>query len=299
MINFISLAYIPKRFLLKAELMSPRQKSEDETHRMKKTIRNILFFAVLIAILCISILGLPTAKNPIITPVGNMQISSFDTGLALFQNNRGKYYAFSPFNDYFIENGVRTTLITIDQIESQNYTNNLKKSKLESIFEMIKSYFGIATPSIEFSSSNKISYDTFVQDNILTVEKSLYRQGSTEANIQGMTLPFNSSDLIFDNEFNLYSYATDDSIRLFELIYGMKLKPQLEELETLVSSKILYIYNTQMSAVISIISKNNQSIRVNRNAKLIEIEQEIRPKGNIYTQTIQIQILNSPKEVDK
>lgn len=264
---------------------------------MKEIIRNLLFFAVLVVILIIAILGLPTAKNTLVMPIGTMQISSFENGISLFQNNKGKFYAFSPFNDYYVENDIRKSLITVEEIEARSYSHNLNNNNFEKLFEMGEAYFRLDTPSIEFNAANKIRYDTKLNGNSLIITKNASGIDSNNPTIQAFTIPFYSSDFVFDNEFNLYSYIPDRQLNLFELIYNKKFSSLLEELEITVPGKTLYIYNTQISGVIMVKATNSQTIKINRNAKLVEIEENISPKDGIYTQQLQIEILNSPRQI--
>jgi len=267
------------------------------TKRMKKIIRNILFFVILIVILIITLFGLSIAKNTLVSPVGLMQIASFDNGISLFQNDRGTFYAFSPFNDYYVENGDRTSLISFDEIEGKKYKNNLEKSKFEQLSEMFKSYFRLDTPSLSYFASTNSFYDTQIIGNKLTITKKVSGIESNVENIQAFTLPFNSNDFVFDSNSNLYTYIPDRQLHLFELIYEKTLTPQLDELEIIVPSKTLYIYNTQMAGLITINASNSQTIKINRNAKLIEIEENISPNKGIYTQQLQIAILDNPKKI--
>lgn len=262
-----------------------------------KILRSLLFFIVLLVILTFSLFGVLLPQNTFNSPVGAMQISSFDTGISLFQNNRGKFYTFSPFNDYFVENGSRASLITIDEIEAKNYQTNLDNNKFEAIFEATKSYFRLDTPSIEFYASKNISYDTKVEENKLTITKKVENSGSNGRNIQGFAIPFNSNDFVFDDKLNLYTYIPDRQLNLFELISDKKLNPQLEMLEITVSTKTLYIFNTQMSGVIAIKVTEGQTIKINRNTKFIEIEQEITPNNGVYTQKLQIEILEGLRQI--
>ncbi len=262
-----------------------------------KILHSLLFFILLLVILTISLFGVLLPQNTLVSPVGAMQIAPFDTGLSLFQNNKGKFYTLSPFNDYFVENGVRTSLITINEIEAKNYRTNLEKNKFESIYETLKSYFRLDTPSIEFYTSKNISYDTKIGGNKLFITKSVSNLGSNSKNVQGFSIPFNSNDFLFDDKLNLYTYIPDRQLNLFELISHKKLNSQLEMLEITIPTKTIYIFNTQMSGVIAIKATEGQTIKINRNTKFIEIEQEITPNNGIYTQQLQIEILDSLRQI--
>lgn len=269
---------------------------------MKSFFGSILFF-ILFVLLCIgATFGVLRPEHSSVSAVGPLQVAAYDNGISLFQNFRGQFYTDSPYNDYFIsENGIRTSFIDMQEIIDNSYTTSFAKPEAERIFESVGNYLGLITPEITYYTKNKtIKYSTAVFKNELTISRVLNLSKNTPIKKLATTLSFSSGDIIYDQNGTLYTYAPDTIITLFKQTYGITLTPSLNDLMIQIPGKALYVYNPNVAGVLMIQAEKNQSLIINRNAKLIEVEQSVLSKTvKTYTTAIHITTFSNPKEAYK
>ncbi len=248
-----------------------------------------------------SLYGVLTPQNVPVAQVGPMQIAPFKTGLALYQDYRGYYYSFSPFNDYLISrNGSRTALITQEELKNKKYTSSYNQNNFNKILSTIQNYLQITTPSIQFKAHNQIIYTSKNSNNKLSVIRSFNPLNNNQTLLTGTTISFRDTNFIYDSADNLYTFQTEEDQDFFVKLYCFRLgliPPG--QLRLKIPGKTLFIFNPYTTGVIVIKAAHDQSVWLNRNAQLIEIEQKVEPKNNNYTTTIDLEVYSNPREALK
>lgn len=249
-----------------------------------------------------SLYGARIHETTPVMAVGSMQIAPFKNGLSLYQGYRGQYYAFSPFNDYLLDaTGSRSSLITEDEANQGSYRSNLHTSRVADITNAIKSYFGISSPTITFWTNKSIKYTAYIDKNKLQVKRDIFfPYGINQPHKVATTLAFHGGDFVFDATGTLYNYQTSSDIGAFEKIYGIHLTQNLTDFRMIVPDQIIYIVNRYVSGTIVVRAGEQQQLYVDRNAKLIEIEETVVPikerESAHYQTTMQVEVFQTPKE---
>lgn len=264
---------------------------------MKNFIAGLIICAVISALGLISVYGVTLTPDLPTRSVGYYRITPFSSGLALHEGLEREYYTLSPFNDYVIAGGIRSALITKEQIQSGAYTSDIRSSKWLDIAKTAGEYFDLTNPSVSFSSVNSVYYKALVNGNNLVINRSLELSNGISPEILGTTLTYLSGDLVFDSKGNLYTYQSQNMIDFFRSLYGINLTFENPDLRQIVSDKVLYIIDPDLIGVVSITAGENQTIWVNRNDSLVEIEEPVKPNNeNKYYSRLNLSILDNPKK---
>lgn len=259
-------------------------------------LKSLLFFILFLGICLGAFYGVTEPKNTLVSSVGPMQITTAGNGLTLFQDTKGQYYNFSPFTDTVTyQNASESALITSEDIKSPGYKTSLHLTFAQNILETLKSYAGITTPHIEFQTDKRISYSSSVLANKLTVKRTVFGENKSILK-SDMTLSFNSVDFVFDRAGNSYNYVDPAMQSLFEQTFGRSLTPKLEDTSTTVLGNIVFIYSPKIAAVIAIQTVGNQTITVDRNARVIRVSGAPSVKNKAYESIMTVSVLSSPKE---
>lgn len=267
---------------------------------MKEFLKHILFFAIFVGVILGSVYGVLPPQNVPVNAVGSMQIQASINGISLFQNSRGLYYTFSPFNDYLLnKNGKRVSLIPADELAQNNYTSSYPLSKIGLIIKSVKNYFGFENTGITFTDAKKITYTTATAHNNLEVTRSVSIPKSTEGKTFGTILSFNTNDFVYDQAGNLYNYVVPVALQTFQATYQIALTPQLDNIIIPVPYKTIFIYNPKVASVIVLHIKPNQTVKIDRNTRFIEVEETVKPDTSVYKTSMRISVFNDPKEARK
>lgn len=267
---------------------------------MKNILENFFYFALFILLLTASLLGVIVPDNTPVRSVGNMQIANFKNGLSLFQGNRQYYYTFSPFNDYFVStDGSRNTLISGNEAQENLYKSTFHASGIKDIANSILSYFNATSPSIKFVTDKEAAYSSKVDGNTVTISRDFKLGRGISVQTLGSTMPYYGMDFIYDKDGNLYTLQSEEDISSFEKLYRIKLAKKTEEFRIGIPGKSLAIVNPYVAAVMVLKANDNQTIWVNRNAKMIEVEEQVTPMLNDYSTSLKIEIYSNTQEAQK
>jgi hypothetical protein len=266
----------------------------------KQWLVSFLFFVLFVCILFTSVYGVYLPEDTLSFPVGRMLIGTFHNGLSFFESDRGYYYTFSPFNDYVINpDGSHTAFISQKELAQNSYITDIGVSHWYDIWQTIHAYTVGQSPSVTFVTHDKkngFSYQSDITNNKATVFRKIYFNGDTTQKQLGLTLTFQSTDIVYDKEYNLYTYPLEDDLSMFETLYNIRLTPNRDMLRTQISDGVLIIVNPSISSTMVIKAQKNQKIYVNRDAKLIEIEESVNPTNKYYTTSLQMNVYTNPKE---
>ncbi len=259
--------------------------------------RNILSFIVFCVLLILAVYGVLLPNNPQVSAVGSMQIAPYSDGLSLFQDYKRLYYRFSPFNDYTVDaQNNRSSFISVPEIESKQYETNLEKTQFENIAHTVKTYLTGGSPSVTFTTDKlNARYKALIEEDRVTVyQRTIFAQPQ-KIRRMGMTLSYNGDDIVFDKSLNAYSYWEQSDLDIFAQTYGVTLSPKTDRLVVPIPDRSVYITNPNASFVIVVRANPNQILRINRDAKLIEIE-ELTTEGSSHETSITVEILHNPEE---
>lgn len=247
-----------------------------------------------------SLYGVLTPDNVPVAKVGSMQLAPFKNGLSLYQGYRGYYYIFSPFNDYFITNdGVRRTFISEKELSQKKFKSSYKSSHWDDIIQTVKSYLEIPQLIISFNSKRAIGYEAEISKNSAIVKNLVILSDQEKTpRILGSTMSWQASDIVFDKTGNLYNYLLLKDIENFESTYGIKLHQDLGELRVPVADGKIVIVNPSLSSVLVVKALPNQRMFINREWRLVEVEQ-LAKTDTVYHTSIKIEVYESPKEAIK
>lgn len=265
---------------------------------MKLFGRKILPFLAFVVLILASIYGVLLPNNPQVSAVGAMQIAPYSDGLSLFQDYRRLYYRFSPFNDYTVDaQNNRSSFISIPEIENRDYEVNLEQSKFINILRTANSYLTGGSPTVTFNTDQlSAKYTAEIEGHKATIHQQTVFSDPQESRRIGMTLSYNGDDIVFDNSLNAYNYWDQNDLDAFARTYARTLNPNTSRLLVPIPDRTLYITNPHAPFVIVIKSKPNQILRVNRDAKLIEIEELTNP-GSTHSTSITVETYSSLEEV--
>lgn len=242
--------------------------------------------------------GVIMPVNPQVAAIGTMQIAPFSDGLSLFQDYKRLFYRFSPYNDYTVDRqNNRSSFISIPQIENNQYTTDLEKPVFERIGLTLYSYLSGGNPAFTVTTTELTAhYETNIQDKTAVITRTVTFEEPRSLHRIGTTISYNGDDIVFDRALNVYNYWESSDLTAFEQIYGATLTPQTDMLQVSVPDRKVYIMNPHAAFLIAVHARPDQSLRINRDAKLIEIEETVQP-GTAYITSVIIEILSSPKEV--
>jgi|SRR3989344_5120086 len=263
---------------------------------MKNFITSLLLFGLLALLLGIAVLGVRLPSDPPARSLGIMQVAAFPNGLSLFQPTRGVYYTISPFNDYYMTSqGYRVSYITLDELDNQSYTNTYGAPLFKRIFDSFTNYYSQFEPTITFISHVKATYTATTHTNTLIIKKTLKTTNPTIAKI-GSTFSYHNENYLFDRSGTLYDYKTPDQIQAFERLYAFPLNVGDGLLRKVVPSKTVFIIHPKHTGVIVIKANPHQLLLINRDAKLIEVEEVVVEGQELYTSEFDIRIYDSLEE---
>lgn len=266
---------------------------------MKNLLISLFFCILLIIIGIASLYGVLIPKNNPVKAVGVMQLAPFESGLALYQQDKRYYYSFSPYNDYIISGiGTKSSLITSDELNNKYFSTNFKTSHLAEIKNTLSNFFNFDTPKISYDTKNyQISYQSKVDGRSITISRKVKIKNDKIPPISAMTITYAGADFIYDKFGHLYNFQNDEDLKLFEKLYGIHLEYQTGDPRISVGSKTLLVMNPLIASVMVISAKENQSLYVNRDNRIIEAEGVVDRHGNEFTNSIEVKVYNNPKEV--
>lgn len=261
-----------------------------------------LFFCVLLIIIGIaSLYGVLIPKNNPVKAVGSMQLAPFENGLALYQQDKPYYYGFSPYNDYVISGvGTRSSLITVQELNDKRFSTDFKISYLAEIKNALLNFFNLDTPGISYSTENyQISYQSKLDSKSVLINRKINIKNDKIPPISGMTMTYAGSDFIYDQSGHLYNFQNNEDLTLFEKLYGIHLEYQAGEPRISVGDKTILIMNPLIASVMVISAKENQSLYINRDNRIIEVEGTPNRQGKEITDSIRISVYQNPQEAEK
>lgn len=268
---------------------------------MIKTVKSIFFFAIFIGLCLFSLYGVFIYSYQIYAPIGNYKLSVFDNGLAVYQKDRPFFYTISPVNDYTLDHaGIRNSLIISSDLEQKKVKSNFEKSKWESIYIGVLHYFGLWKPSIQFTSDKEVIYDTDLFRNQVIINKKLGISGNPDIKYWGTTFTFKGGSILFDEKKILYSYQYDSDVDLLKKYFGLNLSKVINVGRFKIPGKIIFILNPNLSGVLEIKANMNQDIWINKDARMIELEEKVQEQINGFYQTsLEVDVLDDIGEVSK
>jgi len=249
--------------------------------------------------MALSVYGAILPSNTPVALVGAMQLSSFESGLSLFQDYRRLYYSFSPFDDYIIDNqNNRRALITIEEIENRTYTSNANHNQAQKIADTVEMYLLGGAPDVSFETpSMSVEYNSHTNGNQAQITKTVTLHPSTRVQSIGSTLSYNSDDIVFDSRENVYNYWNQNDLRILESLSQKTFQELMNNLHEDITDGQIYIMNPQATFILMVKTRENQTLSINRDARLIEIEEPAIKTDSSYHSTIDIQVFSSIKEI--
>lgn len=262
-------------------------------------MKQFLFLWTLVTILLFSLLGSRLLDITPVVSIGPMQVAAFDSGISLFQNMRGYYYTFSPFNDYTIDSAdIRSSFISYDYVKNKQYSSDLDTSIGKKIIDTVTNYVTVSYPHVAFSSPEvHVTYTTNKEDNALTVTKTVETQKHLKS--IGNTLTFQSTDFLYDSNHKLLSYPLYSTLPLFEKVYGIPLAETVRTDKINLTTKKLALVNPSLSAVFIIKARPTQSIVIDNIHHLIEVKENVSTQTHTYTSSLQVEIFETPKDAEE
>ncbi|MBI3379733.1 hypothetical protein HY029_03205 [Candidatus Gottesmanbacteria bacterium] len=266
---------------------------------MKKIIYSVFFLSVFIILCFISLYGVIVSPLELSYSVGGYQIAAFERGLAFYQPNTRYFYTFSPFNDYIVDvDGKRMPLYSKDDVKLGKYKSDLDKPQWEKIVSVILKYFNLSSPEISYQGEKNVDYITTVDGNKVIVDRYIWWKNNNSIVNTGTTLTYYPGDFIFDAGGNLYTYQSEKEIESFKKIYGVDLRYETTDLRVNVPTQFLFIINPQLSGVIKLSVNDGQMIWIDRNSRLIDIEQTIKEVEK-YKSSVTLEIFDTPQKALK
>lgn len=264
---------------------------------MRRSVTYLFYFIVLIVLGLASLFwGLVSDSVPVKT-IGVMQLSAFKNGLSFYQVNRLYYYSFSPYNDYLLfSDGSRSTFLSEDEVRENRFSTNFHTSQSRDILNAILAYFNAADPQITFyGEKNKIEYYTKSENNTLTVTGRL-KATSNNPQTLGMTLTYYGMDFVYDKSGNFYGYNSGEELANFTKFYKVSLTAKKEDFRIPIPGKTIVIVSPYIAGALVVRANNNQAMWVNRNTKMVEVEEQVYPKDGYLTNSVKIEVYDSPVE---
>lgn len=266
-------------------------------HTLVKSFSIFVIFAILGMV---SLYGVLVPDHVPVATVGAVQLAALQNGLSLSAPNSKYYYTLSPYNDYVIGiEGIRNAFITKKEIENNSYTTTIHASRTKDIFNTITSYFFPIAPTITYKTSQKnIRYNTEVDNSGFTITSNAFLPQANPL-LVGITFPYHDSDFVYDTMGTLFTYKNENDLAFFKQSYNISLSSDPEDVRVQVPSKKLFIVNPSLPAVFVVQAYTNQTMWINRNLKLIEIEEIAKPQGKNYQSSIRVDVYPNPKEAQK
>lgn len=261
-----------------------------------------LFYLGLVVFLGLACLyGIIVPEYVPVVAVSPFTLGKYENGLSLTQTNKHYYYTVSPFNDYFLSGTVRSTFFTKEEVLNNSYTSDFNSSHIVNIIDGINNYFDKNTPSISFAGvgNKSVSYLSKVEGNKVTVTGVFTPESGKSPDTLGITLSYSGIDFVFDKQGNLYTFREDADVEYFNKLYGVSLIKQPDKLHPQINDREIYIFNPQISGIIKVKAKANQRLYLNREARLIEVEQDVKNLNNQYAINIDIELFQDPQEALK
>lgn len=268
---------------------------------MKRLVGSGFFTGILIIAGLASIYGSLTAERSPVWAIGPLQLAQFSSGFALFQENRPYYFTFSPYNDYTIsEDNSRNTLITKSEVEAKNFTTDLHSSHILDIRDVLLNYLNLDRPSLTFVTSNySFTYLAEIKNNKLTLTRYLQIKNNNMPKLVGSTVNYFGTDYIYDQSGRLYVFQQPEDIVRFNQLYGVNLTYEQGEDRIAVPGKTVVLINPSVAGALVIKAQGNQSLFVNRQARLIEIEEPTVKRGDFIITPMNIEIYSTYQEAQK
>ncbi|MDD2823544.1 MAG: hypothetical protein PHQ59_05725 [Candidatus Daviesbacteria bacterium] len=265
-----------------------------------KKLSTSLFFCFLLVLLGVSFLyGVLVPRDNQAKSVGSMQIAAYKNGLALYQQNKPYFYTISPFNDYFFsKEGIRSSLITKQDIDQNNFKSSFKLSHLEAVKDNLKGFFGLVQPNIMYETKDfQVRYDSKFINNSVSINRHITLKNGGILPILGTTLTFSGADFIYDKSGNLYSYQTEQDIASFEKFYGIHLQYKSGDPRVLIEDKTIFIMNPFLASVLEVKADATQSLYIDLSNQMVEIQDTASWQGSENNSSITVSVYDNPKEV--
>jgi hypothetical protein len=269
---------------------------------MKHLLKSLLFFLALTFLITASVYGSLSPDNTPVREVSVLQISPHEDGLSLYQGFRGKYYTVSPFNDYEVyADNSRGSFISQQEILNKQYKSTFQKSHLLDLTQTIEQYVGSPSPRITFKTQKTITYQANIKKNTLSITRDVtFPDGNSTPRVLGTTLSYTSSDIVYDKDGNVYDYDSRDDLNLLNELYGVEfILPPIYDIHAQIKDGVVFIVNRFMNGVIVVQAKPGQRLWIDKNSRLLEIEEEVAPKNEKYTNSITIKVFTNPQEAEQ
>jgi hypothetical protein len=261
-------------------------------HRVTKIIgKNTLdvFFLLLVSLIGIgSVVGVPLPLQFPILSFHPFELTTFDSGFALYQTQRpNAFFTLTPFNDFFIpKEGFRSALLPVDIFEQKKYSTSLQnRTIIPQVWAGIQAYLGNLPLNYSLTTTNySVQYSTATQaedPNRFTVVRILTFNSPKALLAQGQTLATGELDLVIEPQTRkVFSRINDDQRQWLGLLDNSR--PWQEQVlppEATQSADFVWAIETGELAVISpnmvggvvVKAQIPQSLIYNPNTRLIEV----------------------------
>lgn len=267
---------------------------------MHTLIKSFSIFVIFAILGIVSVYGVLVPEHTPVAAVGATQLTALQSGLSFSTPNSKYYYTLSPYNDYYIGiEGIRNAFISKKEIETNAYTTSLHASRTQDIFNTITSYFFPVAPTITYNvSQKKIQYNAKTDNHGFSITSNTFLPQANPLLI-GITFPYYDSDFVYDKMGTLFTYKNENDVAFFKQTYNISLSSETGDVRVQVPSKKLFIVNPSLPTVFVVQAYTNQTMWINRNLKLIEIEEIAKPQGKNYQSSIRVDVYPDPKEAQK
>lgn len=249
---------------------------------MRKLIKKILKIKLGLIVFCaiiyytLSHLSLPT--EPPVKIVSPFQLAAFNTGLALYENSRNRFFSISAFDDYIIDgNDQRISLIDQSDVRQSNFSVYKISKYADLVVSYLLSHFNLFDPYISFLSKNAaVTYESHIQGDNLLITKTLYPRVNFSKT--GFTLILKPGDVVIDSDKKIVNLPDSSSVDNLNLQWkqNLSLPDTSFGFYKTYPNKPLILVNTAIPGAIAIYPSANQKIIVNLEQGEINIEQDFQ-----------------------
>lgn len=248
---------------------------------------------VITALVLISLWGVLIPDPREVYSFGQYQLGTYKTGLSLFLPHGNLYYTTSPLNDFvYFEDNSKTALLSQETATAQSYTSSQTEPAILNILHSVVNQSQLSYPSYRYAGDGFTAH-YYVSAQPTTLRISQQVSAPRQIVLQGITLKYNESDIIFDTSGTIYSEVPSQDLAVIEDLTGIALlqNPVFSQSSAFsLPGKKVSLLNLDSGELLSIIASRNQYIQVDTQNNLIKVVSEVSPPSRNTLQHLQLEI---------
>jgi hypothetical protein len=151
------------------------------------------------------------------------------------------------------------------------------------------------SPSIQFNTEKlNTHYTTEINGNTVIITRTIDTDNNKSPVTQAITIPYRGGDFVFDTTGQMYYFHLEEDVKRFERIYNIKLQQNNFDLRINLGEKPIIIINPSLTGAIVVSPQKNQQLWVDKNIKMIQLEEPII--NDSITMNMNLQIYNNPQD---